>query len=119
MANNKPPIPNPALNSDEACGIVPLAIADIYAAHITTPTIPTSCGFSVRNHKIPSMSDQKMIIDKPLNILSKGISITFKGSFANIQVPSSTHVGSSAVAFAIGIIAATPIRFRLNAAKMK
>ena len=102
-----------------AAGIVPAEMADIYAAHITTPTTPTSCGFSVRSHKIPITSDQKMINDKPPNMVSNGFSITFSGSLANIQVPSSTHVGFSGVAFAIGSKAATLIRFRLNATKIK
>jgi len=45
-----------------------------------------------------------MTILRPPKILSKGINITLRGSFANIQVPNSTHVGFSAVANAVGIV---------------
>lgn len=45
-----------------------------------------------------------MTILRPPKILSKGINITLSGSFANIHVPSSTHVGFSAVARAVGIV---------------
>ncbi len=92
IAINKPPTPNATVNSLEAGAIVPCDIAVIYAADINTPTTLTSCGFSVRSHKIPNTSDKKMINYKKTNIESNVKIILFNGSFANIKVQSSIHV---------------------------
>ena len=116
-ANSKPPIILAPSNSAEAAVTVPDSMAVRYAAHMAIPTMPTSMGFSVRSHKIPMASAQKITMDRPPKIESKGISITFNGSFANMQVPSSTQVGFSASANASGVIAPIvrkSIRFRLN-----
>ena len=117
-ANSKEPIILAPSNSAEAAGTVPVSIAVRYAAHMAIPTMPTNIGFSVRNHKIPTPNAQKITIDKPPNIESKGRSIVLSGSVAQGHVPSSKHSGSSALAKAswdATPITATDIMFRLNA----
>ena len=73
-ANNKPPINLAPSNSADCCATKSCSMAVRYAAHMAIPTMPTSMGFSVLNHKIPIASAQKITIDRPPNIESKGMS---------------------------------------------
>ena len=41
-----------------------------YAETMTTPIIPTNCGFSVRSHKIPIKRAQNMTIDNPKRVFT-------------------------------------------------
>ena len=112
-ANNKDPIILAPSNSAEAAGTAPVSIAVRYAAHILIPTKPTSIGFSVRSQRIPTPNAQKITIERPPNMESKGISIVLSGSVAQGHVPNSKHSGSSADAKTNGSVI-TDMMFRLN-----
>ena len=92
-ANSRAPIIRAPSNSGLGCGTVPVSIAVRYAAHMLIPTRPTSIGFSVRSHKIPTASAQKITSESPPNMESKGSSIVLSGSVAQGHVPNSKHCG--------------------------
>ena len=60
-----------------------------YEDTMTTPIKPTSIGFYVRNHKIPTSKPQNTTIDIPWNIWSNGCNIVPNGLEVNAVSPSS------------------------------
>lgn len=58
-----------------------------YVPVIATPIMPTSGGFCVRNQSIPTIKAQKITIDNPPNIDSKGNNIVPNGLDGKSQVP--------------------------------